>query len=585
MERLSADSGAFRGGAARPLPGAERTLAEQLAAWLRLRIDEHALKPGTRLPSIRRFASERGVSRSTVVEAYDRLIAAGEVESRRGSGFYVRAQRNGHVPAKSTRAARAAPQPIDVVWLLRSMLRQSPASDHPGAGLLPPAWLDDELVAGAVRAVGRSAGCALLSYGVPEGYLPLRQQLSQRLAQAEIGVPAEQIVTTQGVTHGIDLVARHFVAPGDTVFVEDPAWYVMFGRFAAFGAHVVGVPRALDGPDTTVLANLLTRHQPKLFVVGAVLHNPTGTSISAACAHRLLKLADEYGFTIVEDDVYGDLHPGRVPRLASLDQLSRVIYLGGFSKTLAANLRVGFVASSPELAPQLANHRADHAGTHRARGGAHPRRGPVSAPSRPAAGQARRCARPHRAGAGADGGEAVHRAVGRHLPVGRLRSRHQRNRRGGERSGHPVRAGQPVLADATAKHVDACVRSHVPESGRDEVPRAVDRGLERADDLQGGDRPAAGGGDQPFLFRGCNRRVALTEGKQSEPVRFGGLCLDLRAHEARAAPNDHRAVGADDRRLFGPRIAGDGIASPRMRQLVAVHVGMVEHLAGEDRLP
>jgi len=215
--------------------------------------------------------------------------------------------------------------------------------------------LDDELVAGAVRAVGRSAGSALLSYGVPEGYLPLRQQLSQRLAQAEIGVPAEQIVTTQGVTHGIDLVARHFIAPGDTVFVEDPAWYVMFGRFAAFGARVVGVPRALDGPDTTVLANLLTRHQPKLFVVGAVLHNPTGTSISAACAHRLLKLADEYGFTIVEDDVYGDLHPGRVPRLASLDQLNRVIYLGGFSKTLAANLRVGFVASSPELAPQLAN--------------------------------------------------------------------------------------------------------------------------------------------------------------------------------------------------------------------------------------
>jgi DNA-binding transcriptional MocR family regulator len=339
----------------RAVAGAERTLAEQLAAWLRLRIDEHALKPGTRLPSIRRFADEKGVSRSTVVDAYDRLIAAGDVESRRGSGFYVRARRIGHAPPKARAPASAVQSPIDVVWLLRSMLRQSPASDHPGAGLLPPSWFDDELVAAAVRAVGRGAGAALLNYGVPEGFLPLRQQVSQRLAQAEIDVPPERIVTTGGVTHGIDLVARHFLAPGDTVFVEDPAWYVMFGRFAAFGARVVGVPRGLDGPDTTVLANLLTRHQPKLFVVGSVLHNPTGTSVSAANAHRLLKFADEYGFTIVEDDVYGDLAHGRALRLASLDQLRRVVYLGGFSKTLAASLRVGFIAASAELAPQLAN--------------------------------------------------------------------------------------------------------------------------------------------------------------------------------------------------------------------------------------
>jgi len=170
MERMPPDTGAFGAGASRLLPGAERTLAEQLAAWLRLRIDEHALKPGSRLPSIRRFALERGVSRSTVVEAYDRLIAAGEVESRRGSGFYVRARRADHTPAKAVRAARAAAQqPIDVVWLLRSMLRQSPASDHPGAGLLPPTWLDEGLVAGAVRAVGRSAGSAQLNNGGPEG--------------------------------------------------------------------------------------------------------------------------------------------------------------------------------------------------------------------------------------------------------------------------------------------------------------------------------------------------------------------------------------------------------------------------------
>ena len=354
------------------LPKAERTLADQLAAWLRVRIDEHALKPGTRLPSIRRFAAEKGVSRSTVVDAYDRLMAAGYVDSRRGAGFFVRARRAAPSPPKARAPQRLAADAhaIDVVWLLRSMLRQSPASDQPGAGLLPPTWLDSDLVGAAVRAIGRTAGRTagrsaghpgggandtLLGYGVPEGFLPLRQQLVQRLALADIGATPEQIVTTNGVTHGIDLVARHFIAPGDVVLVEDPAWFVMFGRFAAFGAKVVGVPRGPDGPDTTVLANLLTRHQPKLFVIGSVLHNPTGTSISAANAHRLLKLAEEYRFTIVEDDVYGDLAHGRALRLASLDQLRRVIYVGGFSKTVAASLRSGFVAAAPETAAALAD--------------------------------------------------------------------------------------------------------------------------------------------------------------------------------------------------------------------------------------
>lgn len=359
MNDLSRDAAsALAAATPRALPGAERTLAEQLAAWLALRIDEHALKAGTRLPSIRNFAADKQVSRSTVVDAYDRLIASGYVESRRGAGFFVRARRNRAVDA--ARGARpgsraADPNSMDVVWLLRSMLRQAPAGDHPGAGLLPTAWLDSELVSSAVRSVGRTAGSALLTYGVPEGYLPLRQQLVQRLAQFDINADPAQIVTTHGVTHALDLIARFVIEPGATVFVEDPAWFVMFGRFAAFGAKVIGVPRGLDGPDLAVLSNLLTQHRPKLFVVSSVLHNPTSTSLSAATAHRLLQLAEQHGFTIVEDDIYGDLHPGRALRLASLDQLKRVIYVGGFSKTLAANLRVGFIAAPPELVQPLSD--------------------------------------------------------------------------------------------------------------------------------------------------------------------------------------------------------------------------------------
>jgi DNA-binding transcriptional MocR family regulator len=331
----------------------DHRLPAQLAARLAQRIETHALRPGTRLPSIRSCAVESRVSRSTVVEAYDRLIAAGLVESRRGSGFYVRMRQ----AAKHSRRAAPAHAPpgtvLDVSWLLRAQRRQSPGSEQPGAGLLPENWLDHEMVAAAVRGVGRSRGSWLLKYGPIEGYLPLREALATRLSHNGIEAAADQIVTTAGATSAIDIVARRFLAPGDVVFVEDPAWFVMFARFAAFGARIVGVPRGLDGPDLAALESLLAREKPKLFIMSSVLHNPTGTSLSAANANRLLQLAAQHSFMILEDDIYGDLHGRHGVRLASLDDGRRVIYVGGFSKSLAANLRVGFVAAHPALAREL----------------------------------------------------------------------------------------------------------------------------------------------------------------------------------------------------------------------------------------
>jgi DNA-binding transcriptional MocR family regulator len=167
----------------------------------------------------------------------------------------------------------------------------------------------------------------------------------------------EQILTTLGVTQGLDLVSQHFVKSGDTILVDDPSWFLMFGRFSLLGARVIGVPRRPDGPDLERLRELAIQHRPKLFVCSAVLHNPTSTSMTAAKAFQVLRLAEEHDFRLVEDDVYCDLHPGPAvqpcTRLAALDQLRRVIYLGGFSKTLAANLRVGFVACDAGLAREL----------------------------------------------------------------------------------------------------------------------------------------------------------------------------------------------------------------------------------------
>ena len=121
-------------------------------------------------------------------------------------------------------------------------------------------------------------------------------------------------------------MAREFTRPGDTVFVDDPAWFLMFGSFAALGLKVVGIPRLADGPDIAQLARHGGAAQAaSLYVINSVLHNPSSTSLSAAKAFQVLRLAEEHGFTIVEDDIYCDLHPGSAvqpaTRLAALDQL------------------------------------------------------------------------------------------------------------------------------------------------------------------------------------------------------------------------------------------------------------------------
>ncbi|WP_042301850.1 PLP-dependent aminotransferase family protein [Paraburkholderia kururiensis] len=344
-----------------PHDAATLTLVDQLVQWGRRRIEERVFRPGMRMPSIRKLALDKGVSRFTVVEAYERLVAQGYLDSRRGSGFYVRERliapvagerrAGGGGAANIANVADAGPAPstIDVVWLLRNMLHTSTRPEKgPGLGYLPNRWLNGELIAGALRSLGRQSGSQLLGFGTPQGFLPLRQQLQTRLEELEIGASPEQIVLVSGITQAIDLLARLYVQPGDTVVVGDPAWFQMFGRFVSQGARLVGMPYTPEGPDLDALETLVQTWRPRMLVVNSVLQNPTGTSLTAAQAFRILRLAEAYDFIVVEDDIYGDLCPPGYPatRLASLDQLRRVIYLGSYSKTLAANLRVGFVAAA-----------------------------------------------------------------------------------------------------------------------------------------------------------------------------------------------------------------------------------------------
>ena len=325
-------------------------LVDQIVGSIRTQIEDRLLRPGMHLPPIRTFATEHAVSRFTVVEAYDRLVALGYLQSRRGSGFYVAARQGTAVTKPRVGEIERA---FDNTGVLHQSLEDSNDRLKVGVGWLPTEWMDEEGMQRNIRTLTRRSDSRVTSYGTAQGYLPLRDQVSLKLLELGIGVRSNQLLLTHGATQGLDLIARTLLKPGDCVLVDDPGYWNLFANLRLLGVNLVGVPRTSHGPDAEALEQLMAEHHPKIFFTQSVLHNPTSCNLTPANAFRLLQLAEKHDFLIVEDDVYGDFQPTPATRLAQLDQLQRVIYVGSFSKTLSANLRVGFVACSPDLIADL----------------------------------------------------------------------------------------------------------------------------------------------------------------------------------------------------------------------------------------
>ncbi|MFY7857566.1 MAG: PLP-dependent aminotransferase family protein [Rubrivivax sp.] len=333
---------------------AAQTLAEQLAQRYAERIAHRLLAPGTRLPSVREGARRHGVSPSTLVEAYDRLQAQGLVEARPQRGFFVRAAAAGPVtPAAMPVAPRPSTAPVDATALIRSMFASADDAPSPALGTLPPDWLDPGLLQRALRRVTSGSGAGWLRYGDPYGDPSLRDALVRRLGDLGITARTDQLITTVGATHALDLVSRTLLQPGDAVLVDEPGWAVEYARLSRAGMRLLPVPRGPEGPDLAVMKRLLETHRPRLYLTVSVLHNPTGSSLSAAAAHQVLRLAEQYDLLLLEDDSYAWLAPPHATRLSQLDGLSRTIYVSGFSKVLVPQWRVGFMAAPPALAERL----------------------------------------------------------------------------------------------------------------------------------------------------------------------------------------------------------------------------------------
>lgn len=321
---------------------------QQIVEALTEAIIQGQVSPGSKLPSARAMTEAWGVSKFTVIEALDRLRGQDRITSSQGLGYFVTP-----LASAEPRATGLDLLPQDLNSVLRRSLTGAAGAMRPGSGHLPESWLQASTVRSTLRQISRSVELRLTGYGDPAGYLPLRLALQQKLLSQGMDVAVEQIITTANTVLALDMVLRLRVRPGDTVLLDAPCYFNFHANLALHGAQVVTLERTGNGLDLQALEHALSQHRPVVYLTTGLLHNPTGHSFSPAQAYGLLELTKRYGCHVIEDDLYGDLHPSPPPRLAALAGVEHVTYLSGFSKSLSANLRVSYVVTTPQMAANL----------------------------------------------------------------------------------------------------------------------------------------------------------------------------------------------------------------------------------------
>jgi 2-aminoadipate transaminase len=208
----------------------------------------------------------------------------------------------------------------------------------------------------AVNAVLKREGKTLATYGLasgPQGYLPLRQFLTAKLkADAGITCATDEILIVSGSLQALDLVNATLLARGDTVIIERDSYQGAINRLTRLGVNVIGIPLDHEGMRMDALAEALADLKrrgitPKYIYTIPTVQNPTGTIMPPARRVELLKLAEQYGVPIFEDDCYADLiwDGKRPPAIHAMSTNGGVIHIGSFSKSIAPALRVGYIVA------------------------------------------------------------------------------------------------------------------------------------------------------------------------------------------------------------------------------------------------
>lgn len=328
-----------------------RSVSVQLYMALRDMILSGALRAGERLPATRTLAKEVGVSRTTVIDAIDRLVAEGMLVSRIGAGTYVsETLEDQSVTAPSQGAVGAGRKPrlsyvishAEPAYARRAWLPHKPrafVTALPALDAFPMAhWA--RLSARHLRG-GRGD---VMGYGQPKGLAALRRAIATHLSALKgIRCDPEQVFITSGAQHAFSLIGRLLLNPGDRVWMENPGASGARNALLSEGAELV--PVEVDAQGMVVSDGLAKAPHFRLAFVTPSHQQPLGHVMSLPRRLELLQAAEQSQALIIEDDYDGEFYFGNAPRpaLHSIDANGRVLYVGTFSKSLFPSLRLGFV--------------------------------------------------------------------------------------------------------------------------------------------------------------------------------------------------------------------------------------------------
>ena len=333
-------------------------LTNQLMEQLRDAIRHARIRAGTRLPSSRRLSEQLSVSRNTVIRAYDALIVEGYVESRPASGIFVadslpgtpvKGTTNGLEPARAGALSHMPMPPLplrvqNVVDQQRNRLSFDFFPGRPSAALFPVKTWRRLLQSNLSH--GGSTG--LSQYGDPAGLPALRSAIADHLATTR-GIAADpgRVVITNGAQEGISIAARLFLNHGTPSAIEDPCFQGAAFAFEATGSEVSSVAVDFEG----LIPEELPQRPTALLYVTPSHQYPTGHTLSLDRRHAIVAWARRYGCYILEDERDGDLRyeGSPLPAVAAAAP-DCTIYLGTFSRTLGAGLRLGYMVVPEQLA-------------------------------------------------------------------------------------------------------------------------------------------------------------------------------------------------------------------------------------------
>lgn len=326
------------------------SLYEKLANEIAKSIRDGVLRVGDKLPSVRDACSSRGVSPSTVFQAYYLLEARGLVRARPRSGYYVNARDDSLPPEPDTSCPDGESTELAISERIFDILDSVRNRDVTPLGSAFPSPLLFPLprLAQAMSAHLKRQDPLDTIEDLSPGNPGLRRQIALRYLIAGINVPANDIVVTNGALEALNLCLQAVAEPGDTVIVEAPTFYGALQALERHGLKALEVPtHPRTGVDLEAMETAIKRHRPKACWLMTQFQNPLGSLMPEEKKRQLVELLARHEIALIEDDVYGELYFGAarpVPAKA-FDKHGLVLHCSSFSKCLAPGYRIGWASA------------------------------------------------------------------------------------------------------------------------------------------------------------------------------------------------------------------------------------------------